>query len=81
VLEDQCVGGVADPFGEREAEVRTPTAGIVIGRINLPLVNEGEALFHRARLGPGEESRAERLAALIADLDPGREGAEEAPLD
>ena len=53
----QCLGVVADPFGEREAEVHTPTTGIVIGRINLPLVNEGEALFHIARVGPGAGGR------------------------
>jgi len=40
---------VADPFGEREAEVRAPFNGIVIGRTNLPLANEGDALFHIAR--------------------------------
>ncbi len=73
VVEHQCLGVVADPFGEREAEIRTPTAGIVIGRINLPLVNEGEALFHIARVGPGEETaRAEALGTLIPDLDEAR---------
>lgn len=61
----QCLGVVADPFGEREAEVHTPTTGIVIGRINLPLVNEGEALFHIARLEPGAEAGAEALTTLI----------------
>jgi uncharacterized protein len=61
---------VADPFGEREAEV--PTTGIVIGRINLPLVNEGEALFHIARLEPGAEAGAEALTTLIPDLEEAR---------
>jgi uncharacterized protein len=68
----QCLGVVADPFGEREAEVHTPTTGIVIGRINLPLVNEGEALFHIARLEPGAEAGAEVLTTLIPDLDEAR---------
>ncbi len=72
VHEGQCLGVVADPFGEREAEVKTPASGIVIGRINLPLVNEGEALFHIARVGPGEDTRADALATLIADLDEAR---------
>ncbi len=63
---------VADPFGEREAEVHTPTTGIVIGRINLPLVNEGEALFHIARLEPGAEAGAEALTTLIPDLEEAR---------
>jgi hypothetical protein len=57
---------VADPFGEREAEV--PTTGIVIGRI----VNEGEALFHIARLEPGAEAGGEALTTLIPDLEEAR---------
>lgn len=40
---------VADPFGEREVQVIAPYDGIIIGRSNLPLVHEGEALFHLAR--------------------------------
>ncbi|GAB4350565.1 MAG: M14 family metallopeptidase [Gammaproteobacteria bacterium] len=40
---------VADPFGEKEAEVRAPFSGLVIGRTNLPLANEGDALYHIAR--------------------------------
>jgi predicted deacylase len=40
---------IADPFGEAEVEVKAPAGGIVIGRTNIPLVHEGEALFHVAR--------------------------------
>lgn len=43
------LGVVADPFGEREAEVLAPVNGIIISRLNLPLVNAGDALFHIAR--------------------------------
>jgi len=45
------LGVVADPFGEREIQVTAPFSGIVIGRTNLPLVNEGDALYHIARFG------------------------------
>ncbi len=48
VQKDQIIGWVADPFGEREAEIQAPVPGIVIGRNNLPLVHEGEALYHIA---------------------------------
>ncbi|MCB1669761.1 MAG: succinylglutamate desuccinylase/aspartoacylase family protein [Gammaproteobacteria bacterium] len=48
VQKDQTIGWVADPFGEREAEIQAPVPGIVIGRNNLPLVHEGEALYHIA---------------------------------
>ncbi|MGH8502494.1 MAG: succinylglutamate desuccinylase/aspartoacylase family protein [Gammaproteobacteria bacterium] len=43
------MGYIADPFGEAEVEVKAPAGGIVIGRTNIPLVHEGEALFHVAR--------------------------------
>ena len=42
------LGAIADPFGEAEAEVICDEAGIVIGRSNMPVVYEGEALFHVA---------------------------------
>ena len=41
-------GVISDPFGHEEFEVRSHVTGVVIGRTNLPLVNEGEALFHVA---------------------------------
>ena len=49
VAKGEVLGSIADPFGENEIDVRSSISGIVIGRINMPLVNEGEALFHVAR--------------------------------
>jgi predicted deacylase len=38
-VEKQTVlGTIGDPFGERESEVCAPSSGIIIGRLNLPLV-------------------------------------------
>ena len=45
---DQKIGEIADPFDEHETAVVSPVAGIVIGRMNLPLVHKGDALFHVA---------------------------------
>ena len=45
----ELLGIVADPLGTSEIEVRAPENGIVIGRTFLPLVYEGDALFHLAR--------------------------------
>jgi predicted deacylase len=42
------LGAIADPFGETESEVVCEDAGIIIGRTNMPVVYEGEALFHVA---------------------------------
>jgi uncharacterized protein len=46
---DEVLGVVADPFGSAETEILAPAPGIVIGRSNLPLVHQGEALYHLAR--------------------------------
>ncbi|MCA1297195.1 succinylglutamate desuccinylase/aspartoacylase family protein [Stappia indica] len=44
------LGTVSDPFGEVEQDVVATTAGLIIGRTNLPVVNEGDALFHIAAM-------------------------------
>lgn len=48
VKKDSLLGVIADPFGEKEESIFSPFNGIIISRINLPLVNEGDALFHIA---------------------------------
>jgi uncharacterized protein len=45
---NDMAGVITDPFGQKESEVRSHVSGVVIGRTNLPLVNEGAALFHIA---------------------------------
>lgn len=49
VKKGTLLGVVADPFGETESKIVASFSGIVIGRTNLPLVNEGDALYHIAR--------------------------------
>jgi predicted deacylase len=46
----QLLGVVADPFGANESEIRVERGGVLIGRTNLPVVYEGDALFHVARV-------------------------------
>ena len=51
------MGAISDPFGQVEVEVVAEETGIVIGRTNLPVVYEGDALFHVA-----ETTAADRAA-------------------
>lgn len=51
VEKGEGLGWIADPLGENEIVVEASTAGVVIGKVKLPLVNEGEALYHIARFG------------------------------
>ena len=59
------LGVVSDPFGERELEIRAEATGIVIGRTNLPVVNEGDALFHIAE----PESRKTAQEGIEAHME------------
>ncbi len=46
----QVLGGIADPYGSRELEITAQDAGVLIGMSNLPVVNQGDGLFHIARV-------------------------------
>ncbi|MEM6639334.1 MAG: succinylglutamate desuccinylase/aspartoacylase family protein [Pseudomonadota bacterium] len=46
----QPVATVSDPFGETEQDIPSPMTGVVIGRSNLPVAHEGEALLHIATI-------------------------------
>ena len=50
VDQGQVLGVVSDPLGQTDLEVRAPEKGLIIGQSNLPAVNEGDALFHLARI-------------------------------
>lgn len=49
VKKGEIISTIADAIGENEVAVLSSTDGIVIGQTNLPLVREGDALFHIAR--------------------------------
>lgn len=51
VREGETLGSVSDPFGDIESEVVAPFDGIIVGRAMMPVVNEGDAVFHLARVG------------------------------
>ena len=72
---------IGDPFGDREEEVISPVAGIVIGRTRVPLVHEGEAVFHIAKFAQPSEA-AESIESFQDAFDPetGTSETEEPPL-
>lgn len=74
----QCLALVGDPFGETEREAFSPVDGVIIGRLSLPLVHEGDALFHIAKVdNPAAVGRAlERMhRQTAADRGPSGEPA------
>ncbi len=73
------LGVISDPFGTLEEEVVCEHDGIIIGQTRLPLVNEGDALFHLARfdragaiagLGDAMQSLIETAETQQSDIEP-----------
>ena len=60
------LGFISDSFGENEVDVKSPSDGILIGRTNLPLVHEGDGLFHIVRV-EGRQVVAETLDAFLPE--------------
>ena len=67
IKKDQVLGRISSPFSGDEMDILSPCAGILVGRDNLPLVNEGEALFHIARFEEVKEV-AQQVQAFAADI-------------
>lgn len=55
VRTEDRLGAVSDAFGDNEVDVIAPFTGIVIGRTNLPVIFEGDALYHIARFEDSAE--------------------------
>lgn len=55
VKKGDLIGLIDAPFSGQETEVTAVANGIIIGCVELPLVNEGEALFHIARFEDAKE--------------------------
>ncbi|MGH8593356.1 MAG: hypothetical protein ACREX9_02810 [Gammaproteobacteria bacterium] len=64
---EQLLVIVSDSFGEEE--VHAPAAGVIVGRTNLPLVNEGKALYHLARF-ESPSTAADTVEAFQFEYDP-----------
>jgi predicted deacylase len=62
------LGIISDPFGEVETDVLAEDPGLIVGRTNLPVVNEGDGLFHIARLEVGREA-ARALDAIAQQIE------------
>jgi len=69
VTKDDVLGYVSDPYGENEATIIAPNTGIIIGRTNLPLVHEGDAVVHLARFR-NTGTASEAVDQFQSELDP-----------
>ncbi|NIQ94311.1 MAG: succinylglutamate desuccinylase/aspartoacylase family protein, partial [Desulfuromonadales bacterium] len=67
VEKGELLGTVSDPFGEKVENVTAPVSGLVVGRLNHPLVYQGDALYHIALL-EGDPDAEQVLEGLTSDL-------------
>lgn len=63
------LASVADPFGTHLANITSPAEGVVIGKQNIPLTQEGEAIYHIAYFTQ-PDSVAEHVELLQDNLLP-----------
>lgn len=75
VEKGDTLGVLTAPLGDAETPVIARTSGVVIGKTQLPLVYEGEALFHIARLDEPDTAE-ERLSTYDDRLSGWREPVE-----
>ncbi len=74
-LGDQVVKGdvlaeIGSPFGDVLDTVKAPRDGIIIGKQNIPLVQEGDAMFHVAYFSEPDEAIVENIETMTEDLSP-----------
>ena len=73
VKKGELIGTISDPtdiFSDTEYPIHAQRAGIIIGKTNLPLVNEGDALYHIAYFEDSTEV-AQEVEIFAQDFDLG----------
>ncbi|MFV0245138.1 MAG: succinylglutamate desuccinylase/aspartoacylase family protein [Qingshengfaniella sp.] len=68
VAEGALLGVVSDPFGEDHGRIVAPGPGVIVGRAVLPIVNEGDAIFHLAAVSDHSavEAAVDDMAAQLS---------------
>ena len=68
----EALAEIGDPYGEVKARLITTKAGIIIGQQNIPLVQEGDAMFHIATFDEEDSTGVTDSIELMQDtlLDP-----------
>ncbi|MGU3840690.1 succinylglutamate desuccinylase/aspartoacylase family protein, partial [Vibrio diabolicus] len=68
VEQGETLAYISSPLGHDEVELKAPKRGLVIGQQTLPLVNEGDAIFHLAYFNQGDDSVEQAVESYIEGL-------------
>ena len=80
VQKGDALANIGSPFGEVFATIRASRSGIIIGKQNIPLVQEGDAMFHIAYFTEQDEEIVENIEIMQDTLLP-TEGEPPVPLN
>ena len=70
ITKGQVLAEIGSPYGEVLDDVIATRSGILIGKQNIPLVQEGEAMFHIAYFDEDDEEIAEQIENVQESLLP-----------
>ncbi|MEH0759592.1 succinylglutamate desuccinylase/aspartoacylase family protein [Vibrio sp. 16] len=59
---------ISSAYGEELAVILAPRTGVIIGKQNIPLVQEGEAMYHIAYFHEDEQTIAQQIDMLSEDV-------------
>ncbi|KGY12045.1 succinylglutamate desuccinylase [Vibrio tubiashii] len=59
---------ISSAYGEELAIITAPKTGVIIGKQNIPLVQEGEAMYHIAYFNEDEQVVADQIDKLSEDI-------------
>ncbi|HCG8737951.1 TPA: succinylglutamate desuccinylase/aspartoacylase family protein [Vibrio parahaemolyticus] len=68
VEKGETLAYISSPLGHDEIELKAPKSGLVIGQQTLPLVNEGDAIFHLAYFSQSDDEVEQAVESYIEGL-------------
>ncbi|MFD2167631.1 succinylglutamate desuccinylase/aspartoacylase family protein [Thalassotalea euphylliae] len=68
VKKGEVLADIGGPYGEALGEVVATKSGVIIGKQNIPLVQEGEAMYHIAYFKEDDEEVAEQIENVEEEL-------------
>lgn len=77
VIKGDVLADIGSPYGEPLGEVIANKSGVIIGKQNIPLVQEGEAMYHIAYFKEDDEEIAEHIGSIEHELVNRTEDSEE----
>lgn len=69
VSKGDILADIGNPFGDSLSKVTAHKSGIIIGKQNIPLIQEGDALFHIAYFSEDDENIASTIEEMHESLE------------